>query len=95
VPLAAENLFLREQLTSPPFHSDTVCDTVIAGGDPMPAPAHAKKLAIEELPFEERVRQRAYELYVERGDESGSELDDWLQAEKEIQRAEEQAVGKS
>jgi Protein of unknown function (DUF2934) len=94
VPLAAENLFLREQLTSPALHSD-VCDTVIAGGDPTPAPAHAKKLAIEELSLEERIRRRAYELYVERGNESGSELDDWLQAEKEIQRAKEQAVGKS
>jgi hypothetical protein len=29
-------------------------------------------------------RRRAHELYVERGNESGSELDDWLQAEEEI-----------
>jgi hypothetical protein len=61
----------------------------------MPAPARAKKLAIEELSIEERVRRRAYELYVERGNESSLELDDWLQAEEEIQRADEQAVGKS
>jgi hypothetical protein len=61
----------------------------------MPAPARAKELAIEELTLDERVRRRAYELYVERGNESGSELDDWLQAEEEIQRAEEQAVGRS
>jgi DUF2934 family protein len=61
----------------------------------MPAPARAKELAIEEFSIEERVRRRAYELYVERGNESGSELDDWLQAEEEIQGAEEQAVGKS
>ena len=33
---------------------------------------------------------RAYELYVLRGNESGSEMDDWLQAEEEIQDAEEQ-----
>ena len=61
----------------------------------MPAPARAKELAIEALSLDERVRRRAYELYVERGNESGSELDDWLQAEEEIQRAEEQAVGRS
>jgi hypothetical protein len=61
----------------------------------MPAPARAKKPQIETLSLEERIRRRAYELYVERGNESGSELDDWLQAEEEIQRAEEQAVGKS
>jgi hypothetical protein len=61
----------------------------------MPAPARAKKPQIETLSLEERIRRRAYELYVERRNESGSELDDWLQAEEEIQRAEEQAVGKS
>jgi hypothetical protein len=33
---------------------------------------------------------RAYQLYVERGNESGSELDDWLQAEEEIAAAEEE-----
>jgi hypothetical protein len=33
---------------------------------------------------------RAYELYVLRGNESGSEMDDWLQAEEEIQAAQEQ-----
>jgi hypothetical protein len=35
---------------------------------------------------------RAYELYVLRGNESGSEMDDWLQAEDEIRDAEEQNV---
>jgi hypothetical protein len=40
-------------------------------------------------PLEDRVRARAFELYVERGNESGSELDDWLQAEEEIAASEE------
>jgi hypothetical protein len=35
---------------------------------------------------------RAYELYVLRGNESGSEVDDWLQAEDEVRDAEEQSV---
>ena len=50
----------------------------------MPGSARAKRPAIEKLPLEERIRQRAYELYVDRGNESGSDLDDWLQAEEEI-----------
>jgi outer membrane protein TolC len=58
----------------------------------MPKAAHATELQIETLPLEERIRRRAYELYIERGSESGSELDDWLQAEEEIRSAEEQAV---
>lgn len=61
----------------------------------MPAPAPAKESNVATSSLEERVRQRAYELYVERGNESGSELDDWLQAEEEIRSAQEQAVGKS
>jgi Protein of unknown function (DUF2934) len=51
---------------------------------PMPAPARATKSTIKTLSPEERIRRRAYELYVRRGNQSGSELDDWLQAEKEF-----------
>jgi hypothetical protein len=61
---------------------------------PMPATARAKKPRIETLPLEESIRRRAYELYVRRGNESGSELDDWLQAEDEVRRAEEEALDK-
>jgi len=56
----------------------------------MPAFARAQEPLIERLPLEERIRQRAYELYVMRGNQSGSELDDWLQAEDEIRQAVEQ-----
>jgi hypothetical protein len=52
-------------------------------------PHAQKELAIEELSLEERIRRRAYELYIERGNESGSELDDGLQAKEEIRNAEE------
>jgi len=46
----------------------------------------------EDLPLEERIRQRAHELYIARGCASGSELDDWLQAEEEISAAQEQRI---
>lgn len=58
----------------------------------MPAPATAKERPIEELPLEERIRRRAHELYVQCGNLSGSEMDDWLQAEEEIRRAQEEAI---
>jgi hypothetical protein len=58
----------------------------------MPASRRAKEPPIEQLPLEERIRRRAYELYVQRGNQSGSESDDWLQAEEEITRAEEEAI---
>jgi Protein of unknown function (DUF2934) len=34
---------------------------------------------------EERIRCRAYEICLERGGEPGHELDDWLQAARELQ----------
>jgi Protein of unknown function (DUF2934) len=44
----------------------------------------------DSLSREERVRQRAQELYRLRGDGPGSAVDDWLRAEEEI--SEEQVV---
>jgi hypothetical protein len=34
--------------------------------------------------LEDRIAERAYEIYVERGREPGRDLDHWLQAEKEL-----------
>jgi hypothetical protein len=36
----------------------------------------------------ERIRQRALELYEARGREAGHDIDDWLQAEAEIEATE-------
>jgi hypothetical protein len=36
------------------------------------------------IPIEQQIRQRAYELYEQRGRDDGRDLDDWLQAECEI-----------
>lgn len=33
----------------------------------------------------EKIRQRAHELYIARGREDGQDIDDWLQAEAEIE----------
>ena len=33
---------------------------------------------------QQRIQARAYELYSGRGQEQGHELDDWLQAEREV-----------
>jgi len=34
---------------------------------------------------DEDIRLRAYEIYLERGEQPGHELDDWLQAERELE----------
>ena len=33
---------------------------------------------------EQEIRRRAYEIYLERGEEPGRDLEDWLQAEREL-----------
>jgi hypothetical protein len=42
---------------------------------------HSPKLP----PTPEQIRQRAYEIHKARGGAAGRELDDWLQAERELQ----------
>lgn len=39
---------------------------------------------------DQKIQKRAYELYVTRGQELGHELDDWLQAEREVKDRHEQ-----
>jgi hypothetical protein len=36
------------------------------------------------LPTSEQIEQRAYEIYLQRGGEPGSDLADWLMAEQEL-----------
>jgi DUF2934 family protein len=43
--------------------------------------------------LEDRIRQRAYDLWLESGQAEGSEMDFWLQAEREIKGAESEAPG--
>ena len=39
----------------------------------------------DEKSAHEEIRRRAYEIYLERGGQSGGEIDDWLQAERELE----------
>lgn len=60
----------------------------------MPATQRIKDPAAEQAPIEQRIRQRAYELYLQRGGDTGYEMDDWLQAEQEIMEQQEQEHGR-
>jgi hypothetical protein len=48
------------------------------------SPAHPEsdKLSVSDL--QDRIRNRAYDLYEKRGAQDGHALDDWLQAKAEI-----------
>ena len=47
----------------------------------------AEQISAKRRPTEEEIRSRAYEIYLERCDLPGSELDDWLRAERETESA--------
>jgi len=46
----------------------------------------------KKVPTHEEIAQRAFEIYLKRGGESGGELDDWLAAEKELTESRETDV---
>ena len=54
----------------------------------MTSPKRPVESAKPEIPtqteLDERIRQRAYEIYQARGSEDGHDLDHWLEAESEI-----------
>jgi hypothetical protein len=45
-----------------------------------------EKVSAGNSAHDEEIRLRAYEIYLERGEQPGRELDDWLQAERELKR---------
>jgi len=63
----------------------------MAGRAPIvPSMAHPK--STESLPLEDQIRKRAHEIYLQRGGDTGSELDDWLEAEAEIRQQQEDQI---
>ncbi len=54
---------------------------------PAPIQFHAQDTSADHSPRPEEIRLRAYEIYIERGGVPGNELDDWLQAEGELESA--------
>ena len=50
----------------------------------VPHPSTATDTSAYPSVSEERIRQRAYELYVQRGGHDGAHVDDWFRAEAEL-----------
>jgi hypothetical protein len=48
-----------------------------------------------ELVIEERIRMRAHEIFLQRNGEHGSDVDDWLQAEREVRGGEQRDIERS
>jgi len=57
---------------------------------PKKGAAPKKDIQKQSIPLEEQIRQRAHQIYLQRGGQGGSALDDWLKAEAELRQAEEE-----
>jgi hypothetical protein len=51
-----------------------------------PIQPHAADASANHAPSHDEIRTRAYEIYLERDGLPGDELDDWLRAERELQK---------
>ena len=47
--------------------------------------AETREVSVGSSEREEQIRLRAHQIYLERGQEPGRDLDDWLQAERELE----------
>ena len=52
-----------------------------------PIQPRAEDTSVNHAVIHSEIRRRAYEIYLERGRLPGRELEDWLQAEYELQKA--------
>jgi hypothetical protein len=61
--------------------------TRVESADPMTASSQAetREVSVGNVASDAEVRLRAYEIYLQRGETPGLDLDDWLQAERELQ----------
>lgn len=58
-----------------------------SGAEPQKKPTQtgALGLSVGNTLRDEEIRRRAYEIYLERGEQPGHDLDDWLRAERELE----------
>jgi len=56
----------------------------IGSTEPRAKTAIEEREALLDPTHEQEIRNRAYEIYLQRGAQPGNELEDWLQAEREL-----------
>jgi hypothetical protein len=57
---------------------------LIGSTEPMQTETAQEREGLLDQTREQEIRNRAYEIYLQRGEQPGDELGDWLQAEGEL-----------
>lgn len=55
-------------------------------GAQAPSAQQTEEASVSHTPTPDQIRRRAYQIYLERGAHPGDQLDDWLRAERELQK---------
>jgi len=48
-------------------------------------PTETGEASVRNSGLDDQIRRRAYEIYLERGEQPGRDLEDWFQAERELE----------
>ena len=57
---------------------------MVSSTDPTQSETSVESEGLPHATREQEIRNRAYEIYLQRGGQPGYELEDWLQAEREL-----------
>ena len=55
-------------------------------GSQAPSAQQTEEASVNHWPTQDQIKLRAYQIYLERGARPGQELEDWLRAERELQK---------
>ena len=58
--------------------------TIVSTAPTQPGMAVGERERLQQSTREQEIRNRAYEIYLQRGTQPGNEVEDWLQAEREL-----------
>jgi hypothetical protein len=58
--------------------------TIASTAPTQPGTAVGERERLQQSTREQEIRNRAYEIYLQRGAQPGCEVEDWLQAEREL-----------
>ena len=73
----------KKKIPSSALQTSSAADSNASKAD-IPLPSRATHTSVYPSVSEDKIRQRAYELYMQRGGQHGKHVDDWFRAEAEL-----------
>lgn len=74
----------KEKTTRPPRTKKSAASAAPTNGSGQISSAKVTSISTKSIDIQETIRQRAYDIFEQRGRQHGFDLDDWLRAEAEV-----------